>query len=190
MYIHIHIHIYIYTWAITPVTNLQPQFQGIQKSALAFRLGCGHALVHHILRDLQTICTRIFCGLRCENGEASRGVPVGLKRNHGKWNLKGTKKTNNNSCPVCSDFEIFEVLLHLEILSDFTPRIRVAQPRPLALTQSATTPLTSAMVSSDMFWPPRYHMYSPFTKKKPCPWQSPSGDGSKPCTPGEPQNSW
>ena len=92
MYIHIHIHIYIYTWAITPVTNLQPQFQGIQKSALAFRLGCGHALVHHILRDLQTICTRIFCGLRCENGEASRGVPVGLKRNHGKWNLKGTKK--------------------------------------------------------------------------------------------------
>ena len=152
MYIHIHIHIYIYTWAITPVTNLQPQFQGIQKKRPGFSPwlwsctcpshpeGSSDHLHSHLL----------WPAMRKWRSFQRRSS--GVEKESWKMELEGNeKKTNNNSCPVCSDFEIFEVLLHLEILSDFTPRIRVAQPRPLALTQSATTPLTSAMVSSDMF---------------------------------------
>jgi hypothetical protein len=80
--------------------------------------------------------------------------------------LEGNEKNKNkqnNSCPVSGFF------VTLKSCFIWKSWVTSLQPRPPALTQSATTPLTSeAMVSSDMFWPFFYHMYSPFTKKKPC----------------------
>ena len=132
--------------------GLSPQSPTFEPSPSALgrreRLGCGHALVHHILRDLQTICARILCGLmrnwtmRCFQGRSNGKKPV--ERNHGTWNFKGP---TNKKMPTH--------VLYLDLVtlkscfiwkSSVTPRMRLTRPLKQttpALTQSATTPLTS-----------------------------------------------
>ena len=80
---------------------------------------------------------------------------------NGTWKLQGNeKKQTTNKQQLMSCIWIF---CDFEVLLSKRKSWVTSQPRPPALTQSATTPLTSeAMVSSDMFWPPRYHMSSPY----------------------------